>query len=120
MDCSRRCLKWSFLMDAIDHIKRLLEAHPVMLFMRGSPDRPMCEGSAIAVASLRAAGATFKSIDVQDNPEIRAYLPKHSDQKGFPQLFLFGELIGGSDIIRELCEQGELQDMVRPVTALAS
>lgn len=110
-------------MEAVDRIKQILEFHRVVLFMRGRPDRPMCEGSAMAAEALISTGETFHVIDVQNDPEIRAYLPKYSDQKGFPQFFLQGELIGGAEIVRELSEQGELGPMVRrcqSVTALAS
>jgi len=107
----------------IRRIEKLLSLHPALLFMRGTPERPMCAGSAAAVAALEATGEAFHAVDIQADPQIRAFLPKHSDQKGYPQLFLQGELIGGMQIVCDLGSQGELKQMLQrcqPLTALAS
>jgi monothiol glutaredoxin len=83
----------------------------------------MCQGSHDAVQALRDCNASFHAIDVQADPEIRAYLPKFCSMPGLPQLFLQGELIGGSDIVVDLWRQGELGAMLdecQPVRAIAS
>ncbi|MEM9302717.1 MAG: glutaredoxin domain-containing protein [Pseudomonadota bacterium] len=99
-------------MEVTDRIRQLLTTHPVVLFMRGSPARPMCPDSAAASEVLEHCGSTFVTVDVQTDPELRAYLPKFADAPGFPQLFLQGELIGGASILLDLDHQGELAPML--------
>lgn len=106
-------------MDVFDRIQHQLDASPVVLFMRGTPDRPMCRASFDAVRILDDCGARYEYVDLQADPEIRAFLPKFSDSPLFPQLFINGELLGGTQILRELHEQGELAAMVGAVPALA-
>ncbi len=86
--------------------------HPIVLFMRGTPDRPMCQGSLDVIRALRDCEAEFAFVDVQEDPELRAFLPKYSDASELPQLFLNGEFIGGAGVVVELLNQGELQGMV--------
>jgi monothiol glutaredoxin len=105
-------------MAVMDRIKAQLEAHPVVLFMKGTPDVPMCGYSQRAVAALRAAGATrLHTVNVMADPEIRANLPRYADWPTFPQLFVQGELIGGADIVVELAEAGELARIVAEAEA---
>jgi monothiol glutaredoxin len=100
-------------MAAMERIKAELEAHPVVLYMKGTPEVPMCGYSKRAVDALRAAGATrLHTVNVMADPEIRANLPRYSDWPTFPQLFVQGELIGGADIVAELAEAGELARIV--------
>ncbi|MDX1569883.1 MAG: glutaredoxin domain-containing protein [Xanthomonadales bacterium] len=99
-------------MEVIDRIRQQLDLNPIVLYMKGSPQRPTCRGSWEASRTLGRCGAEFLAVDIQLDPEIRAYLPKYSDWPSFPQLFMQGEFIGGNDIIRELYEQGELCPMV--------
>jgi monothiol glutaredoxin len=100
-------------MAAMERIKAELEAHPVVLFMKGTPDVPMCGYSKRAVDALRAAGATrLRTVNVMADPEVRANLPRYADWPTFPQLFVQGELIGGADIVAELAEAGELARIV--------
>ncbi|HLU13060.1 MAG TPA: Grx4 family monothiol glutaredoxin [Arenimonas sp.] len=100
-------------MSVMDRIKSVVESHPIVLFMKGTPQFPMCGFSSRAVQALKAAGATgFHSVNVLEDPEIRANLPRYSDWPTFPQLFINGELIGGCDITVELHESGELARMV--------
>lgn len=96
----------------MDRIKAEVEAHPIVLFMKGTAQFPMCGFSSKAVQSLKSAGAQLHTINVLEDPEIRANLPRYSDWPTFPQLFINGELIGGSDITAELYESGELALMV--------
>ena len=96
----------------IDRIKQEVEAHPIVLFMKGSPQFPMCGFSSRASEVLKRAGAQIHSVNVLQDPEIRADLPRYSDWPTFPQLFINGEFIGGCDITVELFESGELGRMV--------
>ncbi len=95
-------------MDVIERIKSLVESHPIVLFMKGTPQFPMCGFSSRIVEALQAAAADYFAVNVLEDPEIRANLPRYSDWPTFPQLFIRGELIGGCDIALELLESGEL------------
>lgn len=105
-------------MEIARKLRDLTHRHPIMLFMRGSPDRPMCQGSLDVVRALRRCQADFSYVDVQEDPEVRAYLPKHSDAAELPQLFLNGEFIGGADVVGELLAQGELKGMLNGAASL--
>ena len=105
-------------MSVMDRIKAEVEGHPIVLFMKGTPQFPMCGFSSRTVQALKAAGAEhLRSINVLEDPEIRANLPRYSNWPTFPQLFLHGELLGGCDITLELLESGELQRMVSEAQA---
>jgi len=100
-------------MSVMDRIRTVVESHPIVLFMKGTPQFPMCGFSSRASQALKAAGANaYHSVNVLEDPEIRANLPRYSDWPTFPQLFINGELIGGCDITVELHESGELARMV--------
>ena len=100
-------------MPVVDRIKNEVESHPIVLFMKGTPQFPMCGFSSRTVQALKAAGATdLHTINVLEDPEIRANLPRYSNWPTFPQLFINGELIGGCDITIELYESGELARIV--------
>lgn len=100
-------------MAAMERIKAELEAHPVVLFMKGTPEVPMCGYSKRAVDALRAAGSTrLYTVNVMADPEVRASLPRYADWPTFPQLYVQGELIGGADIVAELADAGELARIV--------
>jgi monothiol glutaredoxin len=97
----------------IEQIQAMVEQHAMVLFMKGTPQYPMCGFSSRAVQALQAAGAKdLVTINVLADPELRANLPRFSNWPTFPQLFIHGELIGGSEIIVELLEDGELQRIV--------
>ena len=105
-------------MAVMERIQAEVEGHPVVLFMKGTPAFPMCGFSARAVQALLAAGAAdLHTVNVLEEPEVRANLPRYSNWPTFPQLFLHGELIGGCDITLELLESGELQRMVSEARA---
>lgn len=100
-------------MPVLERIQAEVEGHPIVLFMKGTPQFPMCGFSSRTVQALQAAGATeMHTINVLEEPEIRANLPRFSNWPTFPQLFINGELIGGCDITLELAESGELSRMV--------
>ncbi|MEL1263754.1 Grx4 family monothiol glutaredoxin [Pseudoxanthomonas putridarboris] len=100
-------------MPVMERIQAEVGGHPIVLFMKGTPQFPMCGFSSRAVQALRDAGAEQPyTINVLEEPEIRANLPRFSNWPTFPQLFIQGELIGGCDITLELHESGELQRIV--------
>ena len=99
-------------MDIMDQIKQQVEGAPIVLYMKGTPQFPMCGFSARVVDALKAASAEFDSYNVLEQPELRANLPKYADWPTFPQLYIKGELVGGCDIVMELFESGELKKMV--------
>lgn len=100
-------------MDTLDTIKQQIAESPILLYMKGTPDFPQCGFSARAINALKACGAKFAYVNILENPDIRAELPKYADWPTFPQLYIKGELIGGSDIILEMYEAGELQDLIK-------
>ena len=100
-------------MQVSERIQAEIEGHPVVLFMKGKPQFPMCGFSSRTVQAMKSAGATsFHTVNVLEEPEIRANLPRYSNWPTFPQLFINGELIGGCDITLELYESGELAQML--------
>lgn len=108
-------------MNAIlDRIRGIIEGNGVVLFMKGTPEFPMCGFSDQAVTALRKAGADkFLSINVLEDAAIRANLPRFSNWQTFPQLFLNGELVGGADILQELQEAGELERIIHELDQAA-
>lgn len=107
-------------MDINQRIKDTLGTHLIVLYMKGTPQFPMCGFSARTVQALDAAGAQFHSVNILEDPEIRANLPRYSNWPTFPQLYINGELIGGCDIALELYQSGELQRMVQEARAPAA
>ncbi len=104
-------------MDIMEQIKQQVEGASIVLYMKGSPQFPMCGFSARVVEALRAAGAQYDSYNVLEQPELRANLPKYADWPTFPQLYIGGELVGGCDIVMELHSSGELVTMVKEASA---
>ena len=102
-------------MMILDELDEQVKANPILLYMKGSPDAPQCGFSSKASQILIACGKPFSFVDILSNPQIRANLPEYSDWPTFPQLFVNGELVGGSDILSELHESGELQKIIDEV-----
>jgi monothiol glutaredoxin len=92
-----------------DSIQQAITDNPVLLFMKGTPDQPMCGFSARTVGILQALGRPFAAVDVLPDPRIRQELSALSNWPTIPQLFVDGELVGGCDIVSEMYESGELQ-----------
>jgi monothiol glutaredoxin len=92
-----------------DEIENAIAQNPVLLFMKGTPDQPMCGFSARTVAILQSVGKPFAAVDVLPDPRIRQELSAVSNWPTIPQLFVDGELVGGCDIVTEMYESGELQ-----------
>jgi monothiol glutaredoxin len=91
-----------------DAIAGAIEQNRVILFMKGTPDQPMCGFSARTAAALQALDAPFAAVDILPDPRIRQELSALSGWPTIPQLFVEGELIGGADIVAEMYETGEL------------
>lgn len=99
-------------MEPIERIKQQVESNPVLLYMKGTPDFPQCGFSGRAVNILEQCGVEFAYVNVFADPEIRENLKIYSQWPTFPQLFINGELVGGSDIMLELFQSGELQKLL--------
>ncbi len=99
-------------MEIQDRIQEQLQANPVVLYMKGTADFPQCGFSAKAVGILRQCGAEFSTYNVLEDPELREGIKAYGDWPTIPQLYINGQLIGGSDIMTELFETGELKEML--------
>jgi monothiol glutaredoxin len=95
-----------------DAISQAIADHEVILFMKGTPDRPACGFSARTSAALEALGAPFAAVDILPDPRIRQELSALSNWPTIPQLFVRGELIGGADIVAEMYQSGELAKVI--------
>ena len=100
-------------METLELIKEQIESNPIILYMKGSPNLPQCGFSARSVGILKECNVEFAHVDVLASPEIRQTLPQYANWPTFPQLYVKGELIGGSDILLELHEKGELQAILQ-------
>jgi monothiol glutaredoxin len=100
-------------METLEKIKAQIAENNILLYMKGSPKLPSCGFSAQTAQAMMACGEKFAYVDILQNPDIRAELPKYADWPTFPQLWVEGELIGGCDIILEMHQQGELQPLLK-------
>lgn len=94
-----------------ERIKAYVTNDDVVLFMKGSANFPQCGFSSVAVQILRHLGVPFKTYDVLSDPELRQGIKEFSDWPTIPQLYVKGEFVGGSDIMREMYESGELAQL---------
>ena len=100
-------------MDAQQVIKEQVTGHPVVLYMKGTPQFPQCGFSANAVQMLKASGAgEVFTVNVLENPEIRQGIKEYANWPTIPQLYVKGEFVGGSDIMREMYDSGELKSLL--------
>ncbi|OGT17010.1 MAG: monothiol glutaredoxin, Grx4 family [Gammaproteobacteria bacterium RIFCSPLOWO2_02_FULL_38_11] len=100
-------------MNVLEKIKNQINNHSIILYMKGTPQQPLCGFSKKAVDILISCDAEFAHIDVLANPDIRAALPQYANWPTFPQLYIQGELIGGCDIMSALSQTGELQEKIK-------
>jgi len=99
-------------MDINEKIKELVDKNDVFLFMKGTPETPQC-GFSLAVANvLKHLSVKFESINVLENEEIRQGIKTYSDWPTIPQLYIKGKFVGGSDIVKEMFEKGELKTIL--------
>jgi monothiol glutaredoxin len=100
-------------MDTQQRIKEQVEGHAVVLFMKGTPQFPQCGFSALAVQVLNACGVQdFHTVNVLADAEIRQGIKEYANWPTIPQLYVNGEFVGGSDIMREMYQTGELQKLL--------
>jgi len=100
-------------MDAQEKIRQQVTGNPIVLYMKGTPDAPMCGFSAAAVQILEACGVeNVATVDVLADQDIRQGIKEFSKWPTIPQLYVKGEFVGGADIIREMYESGELQKLL--------
>jgi monothiol glutaredoxin len=100
-------------MSAQDTIRDTVTANPVVLYMKGSPQMPMCGFSASATQILKLCGVeNFVAVDVLQDPDIRQGIKEYANWPTIPQLYVNGEFVGGADILREMYQSGELQKLL--------
>lgn len=98
--------------DIQKEIDDVIKSNDIVLFMKGTSDFPLCGFSGLVVQVLQREGASYKDINVLDDNEIREGIKVYSDWPTIPQLYVKGDFIGGSDIVKELYESGELSKIL--------
>ena len=98
--------------DKNQEIKQTIEGNRVVLFMKGTKLFPQCGFSARAVEILKACGAEFKDVNVLADPAVRQGIKEFSSWPTIPQIYIDGKFVGGSDILNEMYQSGELQKMI--------
>ena len=104
-------------MDVLERIKEQVESHPVVIYMKGTPQLPQCGFSSRAAEALMSLGVEFAYVNVLTDPEIFQNLPRYADWPTFPQIYIDGELIRGCDITLEMKESGDLEKMAKDAIA---
>ncbi|HVQ20132.1 MAG TPA: Grx4 family monothiol glutaredoxin [Terrimicrobiaceae bacterium] len=99
--------------DALETIRDTVAGHDVVLFMKGTPQSPMCGFSGQIVQILDNLGVAYKGLNVLENDELRQGIKTYSNWPTIPQLYVKGEFVGGCDIIREMFQSGELQSLLK-------
>jgi len=99
-------------MDVLERIKEQVESNSTIVYMKGTPQMPMCGFSSRTAEALKSSGMEFAYVNVIADPEIFQNLPRFADWPTFPQVYIDGELVGGCDITLELAERGELKKMM--------
>ncbi|MCX7151053.1 MAG: Grx4 family monothiol glutaredoxin [Betaproteobacteria bacterium] len=101
-------------MDAQQTIKEQVTGHPVVLYMKGTPQFPQCGFSANAIQILKASGVQeLFTVNVLEDPDIRQGIKEYANWPTIPQLYIKGEFVGGSDILKEMYQSGELQKLLQ-------
>ncbi|WP_455380280.1 Grx4 family monothiol glutaredoxin [Acidihalobacter prosperus] len=100
-------------MDVMERIDQQVKGNPVVLFMKGTPQFPMCGFSSRAAEALNRCGEDFAYVNVLADAEVFENLPRYADWPTFPQLYINGELVGGCDITLEMYQSGELEKAVK-------
>jgi len=103
-----------------EFIARTVEDHPVVVFMKGVPDAPRCGFSSLVVQILDHLGVDFVGVDVLQSDDLRQGIKTFSDWPTIPQLYVKGEFVGGSDIVREMFESGELKPFLEQQGVIAA
>ena len=100
-------------MDVLERIKQQVDTHPVIIYMKGTPQLPQCGFSSRTIEALKSMEVEFAFVNVLSDPEIFRNLPRYADWPTFPQVYVDGELIGGCDITLEMHASGDLEKMVK-------
>ena len=96
-----------------EQISHDIENTPIILYMKGTQERPMCGFSAKVVNTLNSHSVVFQDVNILEDPEIRVRLSEYSNWPTIPQLFVKGQLIGGCDIVMEMDSKGELKNILQ-------
>ncbi len=104
-------------MDVMDRIKEAVDSNPIVIFMKGTPQMPMCGYSSRTTQMLQACEVEFAHVNVLADPEIFENLPRFANWPTFPQLYVNGELVGGHDIALEMYQKGELKPLLQEAVA---
>jgi monothiol glutaredoxin len=99
--------------EVLDVVAKQVKENPVMLYMKGTPDKPQCGFSLQAVRILNAVGADFSSVNVLEYPAIREGVKLYSDWPTIPQLYVSGEFVGGCDIMTNMFNDGGLEKLLK-------
>jgi len=102
-----------------ERIRQQLDSAPVVLFMKGTPEFPQCGFSAQTAAALKALNASYRHVNIFEEPELREALKAYSNWPTYPQLYVKGELVGGCDIVVEMYRSGELKALLKDAGAIA-
>jgi len=100
-------------MDVMERIKQTVESDPIVIFMKGTPQMPMCGYSSRTSQMLQACEVEFAHVNVLADPEVFENLPRFANWPTFPQVYVKGELIGGHDIALEMFQKGELKPLLQ-------
>ena len=103
-------------MSILEKIKQEIESHPIIIFMKGTPEAPQCGFSARVANTLKACGVPFATVNVLESPELRQGIKEYSKWPTIPQVYIKQQFIGGSDIVAEMYEKGELQQLIQGLT----
>ena len=98
---------------AFDQIKKDVESNKILIYMKGTPEAPLCGFSAATVQLIQSFKVPFATRDVIAHPELRESVPEYSNWPTFPQIFISGKLVGGCDIVHEMHERGELEPLIK-------
>lgn len=107
-------------MDVMERIDQAVKSHPIVVFLKGTPQLPSCGYSSRTAQMLQACDVEFEHVNVLADPEIFENLPRYANWPTFPQLYVNGELVGGHDIAMELYQKGELKPMLQEAVRKAS
>ncbi len=99
--------------DTLKQIKSDVESNKILIYIKGTPDAPMCGFSAATVNLFKSFGVPFATRDIIANNDLRQTVPQFSNWPTFPQVFINGNLIGGCDIVHEMHERGELEPLIK-------
>ena len=100
-------------MDVMQRIDEQVKSNPIVIYMKGTPQMPMCGFSSRASQAMQSCGVEVAYVNVLSDPEVFENLPRYQNWPTFPQIYVNGELIGGHDILMEMYQKGELQPLLQ-------